>query len=401
MLESVIIIIVGIMIGIITGIIPGIHVNLVCAVLLSFIPNLIIYISQLNIAILITSITITHVFIDMVPSTFLSAPNTQTALAMLPAHELLMQGYGFEAVRLSVVGAFAALITGIVFIPVAWLVIPWLYNYLAMWMALVLILVVVILILSEDSATKILWASFVFMISGLLGITTFSLELNDPLLPLLSGSFGIAMIITSIREHTVLPPQVETEMIHVTNKELIGYSIRSVTAGTLTALLPGLGTSQGVVLASLAIPTNKISYILIVAGVSMINFLFSIITLVTINKARNGAIATIKELIPKIDYTSAMILIIVSVITACVAAILTMWCARLCARMVMHIKYSLICFLVLIFISTLVLILSGIPGVIVLILSTCIGLLTNITGIKKTHALGCLLIPTILYYIRI
>ena len=59
----------GFLIGIITGLIPGFHTNNVAILLLS-IP----FIEGLHAAILIASAAITHTFLDIIPSTFIGAP---------------------------------------------------------------------------------------------------------------------------------------------------------------------------------------------------------------------------------------------------------------------------------------------------------------------------------------
>ena len=386
----------GIFIGVITGITPGIHVNLVCAGLMSIAPLLLQYGTPLDLAIFIVAVSITHVFIDMVPSTFLGAPNPDTALAVLPAHKLLMKGMGFEAIRLSVVGAFVSLIVGLALMPLAALLIPTVYAYMEPVMPWIVLAAVLFLILTETGQKKKFWASVVVALSGIVGIFTLSIELNDPLLPLLSGAFGIAMLITSIQEDSIIPPQFETEMLQVPTIEVIKYALLSVLSGSLTALVPGLGSSQGVALASVFSTNKEFSYILIVAGVSMINFLFSIITLLLIAKARNGSIATIQELMPNFNLNDGLILIIACIITSCIAVFLTFMAARLFARGITKIPYQKTCLGVLVFCISLVALISGWMGLVILTLSTCLGLITHATGIKKTHAMGCLLVPVIL-----
>ena len=204
------------------------------------------------------------------------------------------------------------------------------------------------------------------------------------------------MLITSIREYSCIPPQFETEEIQVRSSTLLLYGIVSVIAGGLTALLPGIGASQGVALASLVIPTaQETAYILIVAGVSMINFVFSIVTLLAIGKARNGAIVAVQELMPSFSFIDASILAIVSLLVACVSVFATFCIASVFTRIMPQLDYQRSCFCVLLFCVAMVWLLSGIPGLFILLLSTCIGLLTHSGGIRKTHAMGCLLLPVI------
>lgn len=68
----------GILMGTFTGLTPGIHVNTLCLIVISMIaifPS----IDILCFATLILAMSITHTFVDFIPSTFLGAPNDDTS----------------------------------------------------------------------------------------------------------------------------------------------------------------------------------------------------------------------------------------------------------------------------------------------------------------------------------
>lgn len=88
---------IGIMLGVITGITPGLHINLVATTMFSLSPLLSNYLSPINIAVILVSMSITHTFLDFIPSIFLGAPNSETALAVLPGHTLLLRGEGLRS----------------------------------------------------------------------------------------------------------------------------------------------------------------------------------------------------------------------------------------------------------------------------------------------------------------
>ena len=87
---------------------------LVCA----FSPLLLNYTSPLGLAVFIISMSITHTFLDSIPSIFLGAPDADMAMAILPGHQLLLEGRGFEAVKLTVIGSLLCLLLGILIVPV-------------------------------------------------------------------------------------------------------------------------------------------------------------------------------------------------------------------------------------------------------------------------------------------
>ena len=86
--------------GIITGLIPGIHVNLVSMMLISMSGYLLGFTQPIVLGVFIIALAVTHTFLDSIPSIFLGAPDADMALNVLPGHKMLLEGKGYEAVKL-------------------------------------------------------------------------------------------------------------------------------------------------------------------------------------------------------------------------------------------------------------------------------------------------------------
>src|SRR3989304_4634257 len=107
---------IGFILGIISGLAPGVHVNNFALVLVALSPLFLnIGFAPFYIAVIILSNSITQTFLDIIPSIFLGAPEADTALAVLPGHQLLMEGRGPEAVRLSALGSAGAVAAALLF----------------------------------------------------------------------------------------------------------------------------------------------------------------------------------------------------------------------------------------------------------------------------------------------
>ena len=52
---------------------------------------------------------ITHTFIDFIPSIFLGAPDEDSVLSILPGHKLLLKGYAYTGIILTLYGSATAL----------------------------------------------------------------------------------------------------------------------------------------------------------------------------------------------------------------------------------------------------------------------------------------------------
>src|SRR3989344_3256929 len=160
----------GCFFGIITGLTPGVHVNLVSVLLVSISGYLLGFLSPLSLGVFIVAMGITHTFLDAVPSIFLGAPDPDMALAVLPGHRLLLEGRGYEAVKLTVIGSLLGLIGTVILIPFIIPFLPLIYSYIEPWMGWILIVVVVYMVLKEGKFKKIFGASFVFLLCGVLWV---------------------------------------------------------------------------------------------------------------------------------------------------------------------------------------------------------------------------------------
>ena len=166
MIEFFFAILFGIVGGFFSGLIPGIHVNTICAILLSIFVSSSAISPELIIA-FIASMAITHTFFDVLPGLFLGIPGDLT-YALLPGHDLVKKGYGSLAIKLSIIGSLSGLFLGIIILIFlsqenAMLMDKFIKPYLFY----VLIIVSIILVLSERNPLS---ALFVFLASGFLGI---------------------------------------------------------------------------------------------------------------------------------------------------------------------------------------------------------------------------------------
>ena len=132
----------GVIIGTLTGISPGIHINLISSLIVSSLP-LLAFIQPIALAIFIVAMSITHTFLDFIPSIFLGAPEEDSFLSILPGHQLLLEGRGYEAFIITLYGSLTALIIILLISPLFIIFLPFIYNVtkLAIPFALILSLI--------------------------------------------------------------------------------------------------------------------------------------------------------------------------------------------------------------------------------------------------------------------
>ena len=390
-------ILVGCLLGIITGITPGIHINLVSVIILSLSPFLSQHVSVLTLAVVIIAMSITHTFLDALPSIFLGAPDSGLELSVLPGHKLLLEGRGYEAVVLTAIGSLFAVIMMVAFAPIGLPFIKWVYPLIQRFIPYVLIFFSLLLIYREKKSRTL--ALIIFLLAGVLGLITLNLQLKEPLFPLLSGLFGISILLTSVFQKTKIPKQKVTE-VTLSGKEISKAMGSGFFASFLLGLFPGLGASQAAIVATSGQKEIKPEkFLVIVGGINTFVMIVSFLALYSIDKARSGSVVVISKLLENFTLNHLALFLAASLISAGIATYLTLKFAKLFSKLMSKVNYNKLCLFIILLIIVLVAILTGWIGLFVLIVSTSIGLIPNLAGIGKNHLMGCLILPVILFFL--
>ena len=341
---------------------------------------------------------ITHTFLDAIPSIFLGAPDADQALNVLPGHKLLLEGKGFEAVKLTVVGSLLCLLLAAVMIPPMLMISKTIYPFLKGYIGYLLIVIVVFMVMKDKNRFMNL---IVFLTSGVLGLIVLNMPtLKDPLVPLLSGLFGTSMLVVSLTQKVKIPEQTFSETIRVKKGHIAQAVGAGTLAGALTGFLPGLGPAQGAVLASqITRNIGDYGFMILVGGINTVNFVFSLVTLYTIEKARNGAVIVVSKLLTDYSLTILLVFVCAALIAGAAATFLTLKLSKVFAKLVSKVKYGLVVCCVISLIVGLVFYFSGLLGILVLIVSTAIGIIPGLTGTARNHQMGCLILPVILFFV--
>ncbi|MBS3132913.1 tripartite tricarboxylate transporter permease [Candidatus Woesearchaeota archaeon] len=391
-------IVVGVSLGIFTGVVPGVHINLVAAVILSLSPLLLKYFTPISLAAAIMAMSITHVFVDFIPSIFLGAPSDATALAVLPGHKLLLEGRGYEAVVLSATGGFFGLNLVILLLPLLLVVVRHVFSAVKPYIGIILAGIVFYNVLREKGMQMKLWSFAIFLSAGMLGVLTLGIpNLNQPLLPLLAGLFGISTLLASALRNTAVPIQV-SEVKAIKKSEAVKSVAAGAFSGGLMGIFPALGPAQAAMLArNLIGKAGKRAYLVTLGAVSTSSMLFGLITLFAIDKARNGSIAMMSEIV-NVDGMVFVLLIAVAILAGAAALMLTSVIGKTFARNIHKIDYKRISFAIMLFVAALTFYFSQLTGLLILLTGTAIGLFTITKSIARYNLMGCLMLPVIIYY---
>jgi putative membrane protein len=410
-------IILGFILGILSGLTPGLHLNNFAAMLLALSPQLMAMgLAPYQMASIILAASISQTFFDAIPAIFLGAPDSETALTVLPGQRLMLEGRGIEAVRLSALGSAGSIVVALFLVfPLSWIFSSY-YDYLMKYMGVLLLGIALMMTRAERGSwiegqgSLVHWkykalAGLLFLTSGLLGIFAFDHEslLSSPLglepqvlLPLLSGIFGASSLLLSLSTDTEIPEQEETE-IKMPLSNLATAVFSGSLGGSVVAWIPGVSPSVAALATRLGTPSSAEEFLVSIAGVNTANAMFSLVALYVIQKARSGAAAAIQQLVT-LDQSWMMQMIIVVIIVASASYFATIGTARGAARVISRLNYRLLCLAVLAFLSAMTFAFTGIFGLFIFFLSTVVGLIAPVAGIRKTHAMGVLMLPLIIHY---
>jgi len=345
----------------------------------------------------IIAMSITHSFLDAVPSIFLGAPDADQALNVLPGHKLLLQGKGFEAVKLTVIGSLLCLVLATLLIPPMLYISRTIYPFLKGYIGYLLICIVIFMIIKDK---KRLLNLIIFSMSGVLGLIVLNMPtLKDPLFPMLSGLFGTSMLVVSLTQKVTIPKQTFKETIEVKKSHIAQAVGAGTLAGSLTGFFPGLGPAQGAVLASqITRNIGDYGFMILVGGINTVNFIFSLVTLYTIEKARNGAVIVVSKLLANYSLTALIIFVAAALIAGAASTFLALKLSKVFAKLISKVNYQLVVCCVIALIIALVFYFSGLLGILVLIVATAVGIIPGLTGVARNHQMGWLILPVILVF---
>jgi putative membrane protein len=446
----------GYLLGIISGLLPGIHNNNFALLLVALSPSLVEKgIAPFYIAVIIISNAVAQTFHDIIPSVFLGAPDGDTALAVLPGHRLLLEGAGAEAVRLSALGSAGSVFASLLFVLPISLFFKTIYPYIEEHMALILILIVLLMITSEKGdqsqqysvLSKYRYKAFaliLFLFTGILGVFAFSREafmvpiisFGEPsaLLPLLSGLFGASQLIISLLTSSKIPEE-SVSALKLSQKRILRGIVTGSAAGSLVAWLPGLSSAIATLLTGLLmkadfdkIPLKKKEpelilhrtylysdpsahnpdtiasskeFLVSISGVNTSNAIFGLVAFVVIGRTRSGAMVAVKDILgsDSLDLSLLLLFFAAIVLTALFSYFSTIWIGNNAHYLLKKLDYIKLCTGILIGLAVMVVLFTGFFGLFIFVISTPIGMLSSFMNVRKSHAMGVILLPVILYFL--
>jgi len=403
----------GALLGTFTGLTPGIHVNNI-AILAVYLYST--GMDPMCLSALVVGAMVAHTFFDFIPSTYLGAPESDTALSVLPMHRFLLEGRAYRGIYLSTVGSALSMLFSLPVV-VAYFLLFSVISYTSFQYVVPLILVALIFYMfymeSRKSLKRMLYAGYVFLVAGVFGMIIMRMPQNynfvpvnigtSLLFPVFTGLFGIPVLLSSLNSKI---PEQKLERITV-KKEHLKSSLFGTLCGSLVGFLPGVSSGIATVLSRAFFKEDSENYVVALGSVNTANALLNLAALFIIAHPRSEAVGVIGSMItlppPVSGHISDIFFLLLGAafISAAYSFPVTLMAARMFGRILSmgRMRYGQISRGILVALLIMVLLLTGPLGLAVVAVATLIGMLPPRLGVMRVHLMAVIIVPVLLFYI--
>jgi putative membrane protein len=391
-LEIIAFLLLGIAVGTGAGITPGIHPNMV-VLLVPLLATLGLEPSML--LTFLVALGISNIFVDFIPSLLLGAPDSESGLATMPGHRMLMKGKGHHAVRLAVTGGLLSILLCTALLPAIALALPPLYSAARPHTHFILGAIAALLVVSEKSPKKIFWSAACFLLAGSIGLISSSLPVDRSLVlfPVLSGLFGVPGLLL-LKSEGRLPDQ-RFDREGESRRKTAKATVMGTAGGILSGLLPGVGT--GAVASLATVDRNDRSFLTTLGAIAAANALVSFLALWLIGNPRSGVAVAAEQLIT-LDYGLFLLVAAVALASAGIAAPLTLALSRKALKAIAKVSYASFGRALLLLLAFLAGAFTGPVGLLLMASCSALGVFAASIKIRRGILMGVLILPTILFF---
>lgn len=408
----------GTLIAALLALIPALHVyNVAGLVLLVAIanPNL----DPQLVALFMLGLIVGYAMLNTLPAILLSAPDDSMVFAVLPAQKYLLNGRGYEAVLLTGLGSLGGMFVLILLSPFLNLILPPARALVLPHLHWILGLIIVYMILSEwpwttgqtpiqkfvNAWSQLLAGLVTFTLSGFLG---FVLMYRSPipitaayqnLLPAFVGFFALPAVLQQLIAGSRPPPQHLPTTLDVTPSLLA----RGIGAGSLgglfAAFFPVVTGGIGGFLAGHATAQRDDRVFLISQGANKMlyyvgAYLFFFVPGLRLTKG--GLASMVSTFYTAVSPDTYWLAVAALAFSGILAFFLLLGLTRFLIGIIPRLDHRLVAFVTLVLLVTVVIIVTGLPGLAVSLVAAAIGFIPLFWRTRRMHCLGVLLLPVTL-----
>jgi putative membrane protein len=421
LLSYLLIAILGAVIASLLALIPALHIYNVITLAFLFAGGLQAWLHPDQFAMLLLGMVTGYAVLSVIPSIYLAAPDETSAFIVLPGQKWLLERRGYEAAILTGAGSLCGVIVLVLLSPVLTEVARALRIVLAPHFGWILAAISLFMLMSEwpkaGDRGPSNWARFraawsqlgagllTFFLSGLLGIILMYrnfLPVNAAfanLLPAFIGLFAIPMVLTNLIMGTRVPPQHISTSIDLSPSLLLRGTFAGSLGGLFAAFFPVVTGGIGSFLAGHATAQRDERTFIVSQGVSKLVYYaggFLLFFLPGLSLARGGMAAMLSTIYTPGTPQMYVVAVAALAVSGAVSFLLLIPYSRFAVRFLSRLDYRVVNIGTLIVILAVLLLTTGLTGLLIAIPATAIGLIPSLFGSRRMNCLGVLLVPIIL-----
>lgn len=273
---------------------------------------------------------------------------------------------------------------------------PIIYSALNPFVGWILLILCIWMILTERYWKKRIFAATIFCLSGLMGLFVRDSGLISSeylLLPIFVGLYGFSSLISKKRKKA-------EPMKDITPMKKAKIAIVAFITTVFASLISGMKRGQTSALALQIGRIFKYEEMLFVLSLISLSFTtLSILVLGSVGKIRSTLAYDINEVMGGLQFSQAFLLMGVVAFSACTSIFMLILLAKPFGKMMLRLNENYLKIFGFSVATLLIINFTGIYGILLAFTATCIGILSSRFGIRSTHLMGVLLLPTIVMMI--
>jgi putative membrane protein len=414
--------VVGTCVGCVVACLPGLHVYNVAALILLVMRPQISGGMPDPWLMLFLGMVVGYAVASGIPAILISTPDDSSAWIVSPGHSYLLQGRGYEALALTVVGCLGGLCALLALAPLAGRVTSVFFRVLQPHLHWIVGAVTLFVLLSEwprdpDQGSAPLARLFAAWVPLLAGLATFALSgllglvlsyrpmvpramSYQSLVPAFAGLFAVPWLVQNLVAGGHIPRQ---HVVRSVDADLPGV-LRGVTAGTMGGLvatvLPAVTGSVGGLIAGHATAQRDERAFLIAQGATkMVYYAGALLLFLAPGPpiTRGGMASMLSPVYTPYSARTYWLSIAVMAVCGAVASLLTLTLGRWATRLVGSRSSRWLSAGVLAALLGTVGWLAGWRGILVTVAASGIGLIPPSFGSRRANCLGIVLLPALLH----
>jgi putative membrane protein len=414
----------GIFLGSAFSILPGLHIYNVIAISMTLMlgaAKLFSGVEPLIVASFLISMTVTFSLLFTISTQYFQPCDDSFKYIVLPHEKYYFEGRAHEAVILGGIGGLVAILLISFIYPLMGPVFVFFTNLLRPHLFWLIGIVMVFILLTEwpkdHGVGKTLWQRFfdgwlplcmgylTFALAGLLGMFIFYRTITpvgnafQTLMPVFVGLFAIPSYILTFITRVKPQPQYFGPSVDVSVADVIRGSISGTFAGLFAGFVPAVTPGPALLLTGHLTVTGGDKQFMIAGGACRVIYYIGSLMMFFIPDVylRRGGLAINLSLF-YVPETKREYLFITAVV--CIAGLISFLLlfhfSKLCATLSQKVHYKWFSLIGLIALSALVFVVTGVNGLFLMAVATCIGIVPNLWHTRRINLLAVLLVPMFL-----